>query len=147
MYEDAHLIRPFGHDSDSFEQTYGTQGWEPKPGVLGCMASHHRIWKKSVTASRFAHDGPNTKIANSFRMVDENIGSSLVLESDADWDMRIKSSMSGFSDGVKAVVKSMPTISAIQKNATHSRDFSVPLPGFASPYGEDWDILWIGHCR
>ena len=79
-------------------------------------------------------------------MVDENIASSLVVESDADWDMRIKSSLQGLASGVKAIMESMPSTSAFQSNVQHPRLFSSPPRSIGSPYGDGWDLLWIGHC-
>ena len=80
------------------------------------------------------------------RMLDENIATSLVLESDADWDMRIKASMVGFRDGVKAVLDSIPSVSAPRSNTKHARDLSTSLSMTDGPYGQNWDLLWIGHC-
>ena len=79
-------------------------------------------------------------------MVDENIASSLIIESDADWDMRIKSSLPGLADGAKAIMETMPSASAFQNNVQHPRDFSSPPKSVQSPYGDGWDLLWIGHC-
>lgn len=70
------------------------------------------------------------------RIIHENILSALIMESDVDWDMRIKDTMVGVGDGVKAVADwPFP-------DPKHPRDFSKEL----SPYGDKWDLIWIGHC-
>ena len=69
-------------------------------------------------------------------MIYENISTALIMESDVDWDMRIKDSMVGVGDGVKAVADwPFP-------DPQHPRDFSKE----SSPYGDKWDLMWIGHC-
>ena len=58
------------------------------------------------------------------------------MESDVDWDMRVKDTMIGVGDGVKAIAD-WPFDPPNQP-----RDFSKEL----SPYGDRWDLMWIGHC-
>ncbi|KAF6217563.1 hypothetical protein HO133_006665 [Letharia lupina] len=96
-------------------QWWGTNTWVPKDGELGCLMSHVRTWRK---------------------MIHENISTALIMESDVDWDMRIKDTMVGVGDGVKAIADwPFP-------DPQHPRDFSKEL----SPYGDKWDLMWIGHC-
>lgn len=59
------------------------------------------------------------------------------MESDADWDLRIADIMTGVGDGVSNIIDwpfNPPNTSA---------NSSVQDP---SPYGDNWDIIWIGHC-
>ena len=70
------------------------------------------------------------------RIIHENITSALIMESDVDWDMRIKQSMVGIGEGVKAIADWPFT------PPQHSRDLSIPT----SPYGDKWDLVWVGHC-
>ncbi|PPJ52439.1 hypothetical protein CBER1_10305 [Cercospora berteroae] len=90
------------------------------------------------------------------RIVDENISSALILEDDADWDIRIKSQMRDFARASRRLLQ--PQVNATDQSL--DRRFSRPLPvnyvlGDAnttepttSPYGDLdlWDMLWIGHC-
>lgn len=78
-------------------------------------------------------------------MLDEDIESALILESDADWDMRIKSSMLGLAEGAKEIADFHfdPSLDA-HGMGTHPRDLSMPRA--PAPYGDNWDLLWIGHC-
>lgn len=70
------------------------------------------------------------------RMIHEDITSALILESDVDWDMRIKDSMVGLGEGVKAIADWPFEV------PSHPRDFSKEV----SPYGDRWDLVWLGHC-
>ena len=68
------------------------------------------------------------------RMISLNVSSALVIESDADWDMRIRSVMQRLAHGVRMLVD-WPFDKPHHTNAAH-----------IDPYGDSWDILWIGHC-
>ena len=63
-----------------------------------------------------------------------------------DWDMRIKQIMVGVGQGTKAVADwpfdhdGPPQPSETPR---HTRDMSIPRP---SPYGNKWDLIWLGHC-
>ena len=82
-------------------------------------------------------------------MIQDDVTSALILESDADWDMRVRDSMEGLAEATKALTGA-PITSASLKS--HSRNFTLPyereqgLTDPHSPYGNDWDVLWVGHC-
>ena len=67
-------------------------------------------------------------------MISHNISTALILESDADWDMRIKTIMPRLAKGIKALV-----------DWPFNKPHHVIDPRI-EPYGDSWDILWIGHC-
>lgn len=50
-----------------------------------------------------------------------------MLEDDADWDVNIKNQLVEFARGTRYILDQ-------ERQATHS------------PYGDGWDILWVGHC-
>jgi len=58
-------------------------------------------------------------------MVRDRIQSALVLEDDADWDVLIKAQMTEFARGTR-----------------HLQKAQLPLH---SPYGDNWDLLTVGH--
>ncbi|KAI0127982.1 family 25 glycosyltransferase [Xylariales sp. AK1849] len=60
------------------------------------------------------------------RIVEEDLDSALIMEDDMDWDVRLKPQLERIAQGTRAIFKS-----ASNPN---------------SPYGDDWDILWLGHC-
>lgn len=105
-------------------QWWGTNGWVPKEGELGCLMSHVRTWRK---------------------MIHENISSALIMESDVDWDMRIKDSMVGLGEGVKAIADWPFEPPQKSQDPKHPRNFGKEMQTH-SPYGDKWDLVWMGHC-
>jgi hypothetical protein len=65
-------------------------------------------------------------------IVKNKYASMLILEDDVDWDVRLKSQMADLATGVRLVT-----------GASHSPSL---LESFHSPYGDDWDLIWAGHC-
>jgi hypothetical protein len=85
----------------------------------------------------------------------------LILEDDADWDVRIKDQLYDFaltSNGLTQPLSSNPSKYADSTFPTPQDISSLPeynisydeLPSTRaprnSPYGDNWDILWLGHC-
>lgn len=95
------------------------------------------------------------------RIVRENISTALVLEDDADWDLHIKGQMRNLALGTNALLQPFaddlsghadPTY-PLGNGATEERDIVVnrpdarmTVPSQVSPYGDGWDVLWLGHC-
>jgi len=93
-------------------------------------------------------------------MVEQNIASALVLEDDADWDLRIKSQMQDFARASRLLVQPIPGTSdrfldpsyPQPSNDQQPRNFEVGKEQAAeptsSPYGDidRWDLFWLGHC-
>ena len=82
--------------------------------------------------------------ADDFRMLDHDISSVLIMESDVDWDMRIKAAMYGLTGGVRAIADWPFVDHALTPYEGQFVDPPVATPH--SPYGDNWDILWLGHC-
>ncbi|KAI9049405.1 hypothetical protein LZ554_006439 [Drepanopeziza brunnea f. sp. 'monogermtubi'] len=61
------------------------------------------------------------------KIVEEGITTALIMEDDMDWDVRLKDQLQLIAAGT----------SSLQSSSN---------PPFTSPYGDDWDILWLGHC-
>ncbi|OJJ47380.1 hypothetical protein ASPZODRAFT_1947666 [Penicilliopsis zonata CBS 506.65] len=59
------------------------------------------------------------------RIVEEGLGSALIIEDDADWDVSLKTQLQSFAHAVRALQGADEAI---------------------SPYGDAWDVLWMGHC-
>lgn len=62
------------------------------------------------------------------RIVDQGLSSALVMEDDADWDTGLKDQLDMFAHGSQFVT-------GLQSGQRPH-----------SPYGDDWDLLWLGHC-
>ncbi|ROV87588.1 hypothetical protein VMCG_10613 [Cytospora schulzeri] len=61
------------------------------------------------------------------RIIDEDLESALIMEDDMDWDVRLRSQLEDVARGSRMLL-----------------DSNEPDPH--SPYGDGWDVLWIGHC-
>src|SRR3954470_17495889 len=62
------------------------------------------------------------------RVVEDSFASAFIMSDDADWDVRLLSQVPEFAECVRAIA-SIPA---------SKQQFS--------SYGDDWDILWLGHC-
>jgi hypothetical protein len=74
------------------------------------------------------------------RMVEENIETALIMEDDMDWDVRIKPLLETVAKGVRTVSGALPDALYPAGRSTAG------IAGPSSPYGDDWDLLWLGHC-
>lgn len=64
-------------------------------------------------------------------------GSALIMEDDVDWDVRIRQQTQKIAKGVRELTKK-PNWKVWERP-------EVRVEG-SSPYGDDWDVLWMGHC-
>lgn len=64
---------------------------------------------------------------NCFSVIHDKVETALILEDDSDFDISIKQQLYQFASGTRAL-----------QNSTES---------LSSPYGNDWDFLWLGHCK
>ncbi|KAI1135630.1 glycosyltransferase family 25 protein [Hypoxylon sp. FL0543] len=65
------------------------------------------------------------------RIVEEGISSALIMEDDMDWDVHIKDILAKFA----------PAARTLQEGFHRNQTLESP-----SPYGQDWDMLWLGSC-
>lgn len=72
------------------------------------------------------------------------------MEDDVDWDIRIKSQLHQFAGAVHVLTQ--PLVS--KRKEVESEEINIgrnlpapptPVPT-RSPYGDNWDMLWLGHC-
>ncbi|KAJ5692204.1 CAZyme family GT25 [Penicillium macrosclerotiorum] len=61
------------------------------------------------------------------QIVQQRLQSAIVMVDDADWDVSIKTQLQSFAVAIRSL-----------QGTHHNSTFS--------PYGDDWDILWLGHC-
>lgn len=64
-------------------------------------------------------------------MLDRRIATAVVFEDDADWEVTFRQQLLQFARGSRYIT------------GTEPKGGFVP----SSPYGEDWDVLWLGHCN
>lgn len=63
------------------------------------------------------------------RIVEEDLESALIMEDDMDWDVRLRSQLEEVAKGARELLSPRGAPSDPH-----------------SPYGDSWDVLWIGHC-
>ncbi|KAK3332614.1 hypothetical protein B0T19DRAFT_416108 [Cercophora scortea] len=90
-------------------------------------------------------------------VVHQNMTSALILEDDADWDVRIKPQLQLFAQAARAFTQPTATndqeslAEADHVSTTHQENLPLSqLPPIThptlTPYGDNWDVLWLGHC-
>jgi hypothetical protein len=62
------------------------------------------------------------------------------MEDDMDWDVRLKPQLELVAAGARTVLDNLPA--AFSPSTTFTRSSKSPT----SPYGDGWDLLWLGHC-
>ena len=94
------------------------------------------------------------------RVVRRNLTTALILEDDADWDIRIRDQLRDFALSAQALTQPLASDPASYADPTYPapRDgspiaFQIPDNGLpvtvapaVSPYGDNWDLLWVGQC-
>lgn len=70
-------------------------------------------------------------------MVRERISTALVFEDDADWDVGLRTQLEQFAQGGRYITSSSSGPTSLRSKMTGQAH---------SPYGDDWDLLWLGHC-
>jgi len=86
-------------------------------------------------------------------MVENNIGSALIMEDDADWDIRIRDQLVDFAKASRELnnradqQRSLAVNHTSEGTAIHFEDITNEQPSnqHDSPFGSSWDILWLGH--
>lgn len=93
--------------------------------------------------------------------MEQNLTSALIIEDDADWDIRIKSQLIRFARASRALVQPERNLNNTSIDPTNPRKsasdeavaFSLDVDSVineptTSPYGDvdRWDVLWLGHC-
>jgi len=74
-------------------------------------------------------------------IVHHNISSALILEDDIDWDVRLKPQLEDFARSSNALL-----IHGDGNEELYFDDLPPTPPPNTSPYGDGWDVLWLGHC-
>jgi hypothetical protein len=97
------------------------------------------------------------------RIVKQGISTALIIEDDADWDIRLKSQLAQFAHGTRLLSQPLASRPGLYADPTfgspnHPSDFERPIveidieraPAVQkpqhSPYGDSWDLLWFGTC-
>jgi hypothetical protein len=76
-------------------------------------------------------------------ILEQNLESAIILEDDVDWDIHLKSQLEIIANGSRSIMSSLPSALFPHSHPRHSR-LATDAP--SSPFGDDWDLLWLGHC-
>ncbi|KAF2739604.1 hypothetical protein EJ04DRAFT_284957 [Polyplosphaeria fusca] len=99
-------------------------------------------------------------------VIEQNLTTALIFEDDADWDFRIRGQLADFSHAARRMpsliaqseqlllqAKTVPdavdaTTSPVEDDLAKKSTLSTAKSTIPKqePYGQDWDILWLGHC-
>ncbi|RYO82952.1 hypothetical protein DL762_006374 [Monosporascus cannonballus] len=79
--------------------------------------THLGSWRSHINAIRL--------------IVEDGLSSALIMEDDMDWDVHLKTQLSQFAPAAQTL------------EAGFHRNQTLASP---SPYGRDWDLLWLGSC-
>ncbi|KAI1099768.1 hypothetical protein F4804DRAFT_320943 [Jackrogersella minutella] len=94
-------------------------------------------------------------------VVRRNLTSALILEDDIDWDVRVRNQLRDFALSTQALTQPMRGASGSFADSTYPNPsmeaagtvddlpfYNLPdtEPPKISPYGDSWDLLWVGHC-
>lgn len=102
-------------------------------------------------------------------VVRRNLTSALIMEDDTDWDIRVRQQLQNFARSSRALTQPLQGYARSYGDPTYGlppgqKDTHSPLPSLPelvikdmdhlpittdpkiSPYGDDWDVLWLGHC-
>ncbi|KAK3955229.1 hypothetical protein QBC32DRAFT_359586 [Pseudoneurospora amorphoporcata] len=108
-------------------------------------------WEKAILRGNKGSWRAHMNVLNT--IIDQNLASALILEDDADWDTRLKSQLQIFARAAQPFTQPNPrrVSTPIDPNkVTNLPITSIPSPPIqpssSSPYGTNWDVLWLGHC-
>ncbi|KAI1340649.1 glycosyltransferase family 25 protein [Xylariaceae sp. FL0016] len=107
----------------------GVKGESVSDKAIPWRTDRKKLWESNLGSWRGHLDAVR-------RIVDESLSSALIMEDDMDWDVRLKPQLERIAQGSRAL---LPYPTPPQSFLSHTHPPS-------SPYGDDWDILWLGHC-
>ncbi|ETS78161.1 hypothetical protein PFICI_10223 [Pestalotiopsis fici W106-1] len=92
-------------------------------------------------------------------IVHRNLTSALIMEDDADWDVRLREQIFNFAKSTQVLLQPMHATNVYFDTSLNSGSTNSPYRKEAplnrlpwtrapsqTPYGDNWDVLWLGHC-
>ncbi|KAK5653009.1 hypothetical protein OQA88_9295 [Cercophora sp. LCS_1] len=84
-------------------------------------------------------------------IIQKNLTTALILEDDADWDIRLKSQLQIFAQAAHAFTQPSPqpfssTFPLDSPSELSLSQLPTALRPKLTPYGDAFDVLWLGHC-
>jgi hypothetical protein len=130
----------------------------PPDPVVGSWRAHMNAIQELVAI--YPGSGETNKLMLLHRVVRRNLTTALILEDDADWDIRIRDQLRDFALSAHALTQPLasdprhyadPTYPSPNEDSPVAAEISYKgLPEtvapMRSPYGDNWNVLWVGHC-
>lgn len=106
-------------------------------------------WEKSILRGNKGSWRAHMNVLNT--IIDHNLTSALILEDDADWDIRLKSQLQVYARAAQPFTVNTHQAATVTDpdkiiNVPITSIPSLPNESLSSPYGNNWDVLWLGHC-
>lgn len=83
-------------------------------------------------------------------VIDRGLDSALVLEDDVDWDVRLKAQMVTFAAASRTWLRRAKRVRTAEESeivlSPQLLASRMTTGKTESPYGDNWDVLWLGHC-
>lgn len=128
-----------------------TDGTAVPDKALPTMGDHGRLPNPVIGSWRGHMDALR-------EVVRKNLSSALIMEDDVDWDVRIRQQLQKFARASRGLTQPIDGSPGIYLDRERKRTRDLPPRDFdfdklpktldpsISPYGDDWDVLWLGHC-
>ncbi|KAH0559392.1 hypothetical protein GP486_004096, partial [Trichoglossum hirsutum] len=137
----------------------GVRGEAVSDKVLFAGVNRTKLGNGNIGSWRWMFVENLTRFFFLSRVVQQNLSSALIFEDDIDWDVRIKSQMRNVAMSTRALIQPLSSNPSRYADRTYPNaigDRTVPpdmyidklpstIPPNTSPYGDGWDILWLGH--
>ncbi|KAI9720086.1 MAG: hypothetical protein M1828_005814 [Chrysothrix sp. TS-e1954] len=120
------------HGEDIVQKTLPANYWKT------LMPSNIGAWRAHVNALS--------------EIVNQDLSSALIMEDDVDWDIRLKSILQSVAVSSNILLQSSTNASQSEIDENSESDESRDAmdeyePPSISPYGDEWDVMWLGHCE
>lgn len=76
-------------------------------------------------------------------IVKNRLATAVLFEDDSDFDVDFKSQLELIAQGTRALTRRDPLSDPFSENAKSNGTIEATPH---SPYGDDWDLIWLGHC-
>lgn len=136
----------------SIDYIDGVPGDKVLDKVLPPDSSREKLGNGNIGSWRAHMDAIHAVVAG-------NYSSALIVEDDIDWDIRIKDQLRAFAAGARALNQPLTGTDRTYADPTFlthdptdnpivldSAAAPSTVPPTMSPYGDNWDVLWLGHC-
>lgn len=97
------------------------------------------------------------------RVIEDGLASALIIEDDLDFDIRLRQQLRDFAASVRTLTQPLASSDSRGEKRYADPSYLNPeleqevrelrfntreetIPPRVSPYGDDWDVLWLGHC-